>query len=161
MDVLTKSTNIEGVIRQPLRQITEQRGAVLHMLKNDSPLFMGFGEIYFSEIKGGVVKAWRRHLKMTQHIAVPVGAIRLVIYDDRTGSRTKGQLAEILTGRAGDYCLVRIPPMLWYGFQGMNKSTSLIANCTDIPHDPEEIERLDENTNRIPYKWPTDISLGQ
>lgn len=154
MDSLSEPIDIEGVVCQPLKQIDDPRGAILHMLRNDSALYMGFGEIYFSEIKPGVVKAWKRHLKMTQHLVVPVGLVRLVVYDDRLDSRTKGQQLEILMGRPGKYCLVRIQPMLWYGFQGIDRGTSLIANCTDIPHDPEETEGLDKNTDRIPYQWP-------
>ncbi len=150
---MSKAAGIAGVIVQPLREIGDERGAVLHMLRSDSPLFMGFGEVYFSEVKPGVVKAWKRHRKMTQHIAVPVGSIRLVIYDDRPRSHSRGELAEYSIGRPNAYHLVRIPPMLWYGFQGTGRGPSLIANCIDIPHDPAEVENLDAHSSQIPCKW--------
>jgi len=122
------------------------------MLRRDSPLFSAFGEIYFSTINYGVVKAWRKHLKMTQLFAVPMGKIMLVIYDNRENSPTKNKFYKIETGEE-NYCLVKIPPLLWYGFKGLSVSPALIANCADIPHDPNEIERLDPSDTTIPYAW--------
>ena len=150
---MNESVEIEGVIVQPLKQIADKHGSVLHMLKNDSNLFKQFGEVYFSEIHFGLVKAWKRHKKQNQNLVVPLGKIRLVIYDDRSNSNTHGRIAEYKLGRPKDYRLIHIPPMLWYGFQEIGDQTSMIANCTDLPHDPEEMESLSTYTNQIPYQW--------
>jgi dTDP-4-dehydrorhamnose 3,5-epimerase len=143
---------VEGVSVTPLKQIRDDRGAVMHMLRADSPQFERFGEVYFSFVKRGVVKAWKRHRAMTQNFAVPVGAIRLVVYDDREGSATHGRVQEIETG-ADHYALVRIPPLVWYGFQGTGEGESMIANCASLPHDPAESESVEWNSGRIPYRW--------
>lgn len=143
---------IEGVIIQELKQIVDERGKVMHMLRADSPLFTQFGEIYFSVVNPGVVKAWKRHYKMTQHFAVPVGKIKLIIYDNRENSPTLEKI-EILEIGEGNYCLVKIPPMLWYGFQGLSAVPALIANCTNIPHDQNEVERCGLFDKVIPYNW--------
>jgi len=143
---------IEGVVIAPLKQIPDERGKVMHMLRADSPLFKKFGEIYFSIVNPGVVKAWKRHRLMTLHYAVPIGNIKVVIYDDREGSGTKGEVQEIYMGE-DNYCLLRIPPMLWSGFKGMSPYPALIANCTDLPHDPSEVDRLDPQDKTIPYGW--------
>ncbi|MCH8156394.1 MAG: dTDP-4-dehydrorhamnose 3,5-epimerase family protein [Nitrospinae bacterium] len=144
---------IEGVIVQPLKQITDQRGSVLHMLRNDWSHFKTFGEIYFSEINPGVVKAWKQHKEQVQNLAVPIGKIRLVIFDDRPQSHTRGSIVEYRVGRPDDYNLIQIPPGLWYGFQALNNETSLIANCPDKPHDPAEAESLPQDSDKIPYHW--------
>ena len=153
MDPINESVEIEGVIIQPLKQIADKCGPVLHMLKNDSRLFKQFGEVYFSEIHSGLVKAWKRHKKQSQNLVVPLGKIRLVIYDDRPNSNTHGKIAQYKLGRPEDYRLIHIPPMLWYGFQGIGDQTSMIANCTDLSHDPEEMESLSADTSQIPYQW--------
>ena len=145
---------IDGLDIVALKQIIDRRGAVLHMLSVDSALLSKFGEIYFSEINGGVIKAWKRHKRMTQHIAVPKGRIRLVIHDDRRESPTRGQHQEVVLGRPDRYWLVRIPPRLWYGFQGLDKSPSLIANCPDLPHDPDESECRPLTNPPFDYAWP-------
>ena len=43
---------IEGVTVRPLRQICDERGKVMHMLRSDDPHFERFGEIYFSVVFG-------------------------------------------------------------------------------------------------------------
>ena len=144
---------IEGVIVRPLRQIIDNRGSILHMLRNDSELFNKFGEIYFSEINPGVIKAWKRHKEQTQNLAVPVQKIRLVIYDSRNNSKTCGMIKEYELGRPNNYHLVKIPPMLWYGFQTLGDQIALIANIADQPHHPEEAESLPYDSGKIPYQW--------
>jgi len=143
---------IEDVVVKPLRQILDERGKVMHMLRNDDPDFTGFGEIYFSCIYPGVIKGWHIHRKMTLNYAVPFGTIKLVLYDDRPSSRTKGEVQEIFLGPE-NYCLVRIPPQVWNGFKGVGITPAIVANCSSIPHDPSEIDRKSPNDPSIPYNW--------
>ena len=143
---------IEGVHVRPLRKIPDERGAILHMLREDDPYFERFGEIYFSAVYPGVIKGWHIHKKMTLNYAVIVGAIKLVLYDDREGSPTKGQVQELVVGEE-NYCLVTIPPMVWNGFKGVGTETAIVANCATLPHDPTEISRKDPFDPSIPYDW--------
>lgn len=143
---------IEGVRIDPLRQLRDERGAIFHMLRADDPAFEGFGEIYFSFVHPGWVKGWHRHAAMTLSYAVPVGRIRLVLYDDRPGSPTHRQIQEIELG-ADAYQRVRVPPGVWNGFLGLGAVDALVANCATLPHDPEEISRIPPDDPRIPYRW--------
>lgn len=143
---------IDGVEIRPLRQITDERGAILHMLRADAPHFEQFGEIYFSMVYPGVIKGWHIHDRMTLNYAVPVGAIKMVLYDEREGSNTRGELVEFVTGER-NYQLVTVPPGVWNGFKGVGTTPALVANCSTIPHDPDEIHRLDPLDNHIPYDW--------
>lgn len=143
---------ISGVMIQPLKQIKDERGKVMQMLRADSPLFQGFGEVYFSMILPGKIKGWKKHTRMTQHFAVPVGKVILVIYDPRNGSLTHNQLQEIELGEE-NYQLVKVPPQVWYSFQGISRTPALIVNCSDIPHDPKEGENLDPFSALIPFSW--------
>jgi dTDP-4-dehydrorhamnose 3,5-epimerase len=137
---------------EPLRRIADERGAVFHMLREDSDGFERFGEIYFSTVYPGVVKGWHKHVEMTLNYAVPVGMIKLVCYDDRPGSPTAGNVVEVHVGEL-NYVLVTIPPLVWNGFKGEGTTTALVANCATVPHRPDEIERLDPFTPDIPYDW--------
>lgn len=143
---------IEGVAIRPLKQIPDERGKVMHMLKRDDPWFEKFGEIYFSVVYPGVVKGWHLHKVMTLNYAVVSGIIKLVLYDDREGSPSRGQLQEIFTGQ-DNYALITIPPNVWNGFKGIGTAPAIVANCATIPHDPAEIVRLDPFTKTIPYDW--------
>jgi dTDP-4-dehydrorhamnose 3,5-epimerase len=143
---------INGVQIRPLRQILDERGKIMHMLRCDSLGFSRFGEVYFSWVNPGVVKAWHIHREMTLNYAVPVGNIKLVLYDDRPESSTRGEIQQIYLG-PDNYQLVTIPPMVWNGFKGIGVSPAMVANCSDIPHDPDEIQRQDPIESTIPYDW--------
>jgi dTDP-4-dehydrorhamnose 3,5-epimerase len=143
---------IDGVQVIPLRRIPDERGTVLHMLRRTDPHFLEFGEIYFSTVYEGVVKGWHRHREMTLNYACPFGRIKLVLYDDRDGSPTRGQLQEHFLG-PDDYSLVVIPPGVWNGFKGLSAPFALVANCCTHPHDPARSERLDPLSSVIPYDW--------
>lgn len=143
---------IDGVRIQPLRQIPDERGKIMHMLRRDDPWFQQFGEIYFSMVYPGVVKGWHLHKRMTLNYAVVVGSIKLALYDDRAGSPTTGETQEIVMG-AGNYVLVTVPPGVWNGFKGVGADSAIVANCATEPHDPDEIVRKDPMTRDIPYDW--------
>jgi dTDP-4-dehydrorhamnose 3,5-epimerase len=143
---------IHDITVSPLRRIPDERGAVFHMLREDSPVFTRFGEIYFSLVYPQVVKAWHIHSEMTLNYAVPVGMIKLVCYDDRPDSPSKGVVQEFHIGEL-NYALVTIPPNVWNGFKGAGSGPALVANCATTPHSPSEIQRMDPFTNDIPYDW--------
>jgi dTDP-4-dehydrorhamnose 3,5-epimerase len=143
---------IDGVKVVPLRRIPDERGTVFHMLRRTDPHFLEFGEIYFATVYEGVVKGWHRHREMTLNYACPLGRIKLVLYDDRDGSPTRGQLQEHFLG-PDDYSLVVIPPGVWNGFKGLSEPLALVANCCTHPHDPARSERLDPLSTLIPYDW--------
>ena len=143
---------IEGVLIKPLRQIPDERGKIMHMLRADDPEFRQFGEIYFSVVYPGAIKGWHLHTRMTLNYAVVSGMIKLVLYDTREDSPTKGELQEIFMGE-DNYVLVQIPPQVYNGFKGIGIKPAIVANCSDIPHDPGEIRRIDPFSKSIPYDW--------
>ena len=119
--------------------------------RRDDPHFIGFGEIYFTSIYRDAIKGWHRHREMTLNYACIQGRIKLVLYDDRVGSATRGVLQEQFLG-PDDYSLVVIPPGVWTGMKGMT-DIALVANCATHPHDPGRTERLDPEDPSIPYDW--------
>jgi dTDP-4-dehydrorhamnose 3,5-epimerase len=149
---MNKQTTIDGVTVTPLRQIPDERGKIMHMLRSDAPHFKGFGEVYFSCVHPGAIKAWHIHSEMTLNYAVPWGMIKFVLYDDREDSPTKGVLQELFLGES-NYSLVTVPPGVWNGFKGIADKMAIVANCTDIAHRPDEISRMDPFTDKIPYNW--------
>lgn len=143
---------IEGVVITPLRQIIDERGKVMHMLREDSDNFSRFGEIYFSCTNPGAIKAWHMHQRMTLNYAVIYGEIKFVLYDDRPESKTRGEIQEIFLSPE-NYCLVTVPPLIWNGFKGIGQKTSIVANCSTLAHDPDEITRKPAFDETIPYDW--------
>jgi dTDP-4-dehydrorhamnose 3,5-epimerase len=143
---------IEGVKIIPLKQIPDERGKVMHMLKKSDPHFQEFGEVYFSVVYPGAIKGWHLHHRMVINYAVPSGRIKLVLFDPRENSLTKGEVQEIFMGE-DNYCLVSVPIGVWNGFKGYGTTHAIVCNCATITHDPDEIVRLDPFDKSIPYDW--------
>ena len=146
-------SKINGITFTKLKEITDERGSVLHMLRSDSPDFEKFGECYFSEILQGKVKAWKCHSIQTQNLAVPVGTIKIVLVDLRINSNSNGIIEEFIIGRPNSYYRLKIPPGVWYGFKCISEEKALIANCSNIPHSTNESEICDINNFTVSYNW--------
>ena len=136
---------LNGIILKKLKVIEDKQGKgnIMHVLRRDSEIFTEFGEVYCSFINPGFIKGWKRHLRQTQHFAVPVGNIDVILYDDRDDSNTKGRREKISIGK-DNYFLLKIPPMIWYAFKSSKNESAMIINCTDIPHDPDEGQQVDQ-----------------
>ena len=147
---MDKIDKIDGVILTPLKQIYHPKGNVFHCIKHSDVGYVGFQEAYFSTIKHGVIKPWKKHLKMTLNIIVPVGEIKFVIYDDREKSLSKGRFMEVNLSQ-NDYQRLTIPSTLWMAFKGIGESTNLLLNIANLEHDPTEVERVDLDT--FIYNW--------
>tara|TARA_Y200000002_G_C22583327_1_gene621836 strand:- start:624 stop:1064 length:441 start_codon:yes stop_codon:yes gene_type:complete len=143
---------IEGVQIIKKQVISDDRGKILHMLRCDDKNFIKFGEIYFSYVYPKKIKAWHFHKKMTLNYVAVFGEIKIVLFDDRPESKTKGEIQEIFLSN-DKHNLVSIPPMVWNGFVSADENTAVLANCSDIPHDKSEIVRLNFDDPKFPYDW--------
>ena len=134
------------------KQIIDERGKIMHMMSIKDKEFKKFGEIYFSCTYPRSVKAWHLHKKMTLNYAILLGKIKLVLFDDRKNSKTKGKIQELILG-PDNYFLVTVPPLIWNGFMNVGKKNSILANCSSVPYRDDEIIRRSPFDKFIPYKW--------
>ena len=144
--------NIQGITISPLKIISDDRGSVMHMLRNDNQIFEQFGEIYFSTIFESKIKAWHLHKEATLNYACVYGKVKLVLFDERKKSETCGRYQELILS-IENYSLITIPPNIWNGFKGIHKGHSIIANCLNLPHNEKEMVRLSTEDKRFNYKW--------
>lgn len=138
--IKTMASNIEGVILTTLKQINHPKGDVFHAMKCTDPGYIDFGEAYFSSILYGLVKAWKRHSRMTLNLVCMVGKIHFVLYDGREDSPTFGEFMEATLSPESPelYRRITIPPGVWMAFIGIAEGKSMLLNVADIPHDPSE-----------------------
>ncbi len=136
---------LDDVVLTPLAWIEAVGGDVLHAMKQSDAGYTGFGEAYFSWVSGGAVKAWKRHMRMTMNLIVPLGRVRFVF---RADGGDEFRVEEIGVDR---YARITVPPGIWFGFQGLAEPQSLVLNIASIPHDPKEVER--RAVTEIPYGW--------
>lgn len=129
---------VEKIMVTSLKRISVAGGDVLHAMKKDDTGFVAFGEAYFSVINKGSTKPWKRHLRMTLNLVVPVGMVRFLFVDSQ-GSRREEMIG------VDRYVRLTVPPGIWFAFEGLTAPYSLLLNVADIPHDPNEIERKELN----------------
>jgi dTDP-4-dehydrorhamnose 3,5-epimerase len=141
---------IEDLILTPLPIVKVEGGDVMHAIKYKDEGVHGFGEVYFSNVDHGFIKAWKRHHKMILNIVVPIGEIRFVIFDDRKESSSYGEFQQVTLSQ-DNYQRLTVPSMVWMGFQGIGKKVNLLMNFANILHDPTESDR--KKIDQINYKW--------
>jgi dTDP-4-dehydrorhamnose 3,5-epimerase len=150
---------IEGIAVRDLKVIPDERGRLMEILRCDDPIFAKFGQVYMTTNFPGVVKAWHYHKKQIDHVCCVKGMIKLVTYDGREDSPTKGRINEFFLGEHNTQ-LVRIPAGVWHGWKGISEIEALIINVTTELYDPDRPDeyRLPYDTEEIPYDWA--IKMG-
>ena len=138
--------NLNDILVTRLRRIPTAGGDVLHALKNSETSFNGFGEVYFSWIEQGAIKAWKCHQYMTLNLVVPMGEVSFVFH--LTNQSNKFRIERIGLDR---YARLTVPPGIWFGFQGRATGNSLIMNVADKEHDPNELKRISKSA--FAYEW--------
>ena len=145
---------IDGVIIKKLRVIPDERGRLMEMLRSDDPFFESFGQAYLTTAWPGVTKAWHYHKLQVDHFTVVHGMAKVVLYDDREGSKTRGEINEFFMG-VDNPILLRIPNGVYHGFKNIGTDECIIVNTPNrkyIYDSPDEF-RLPANAKEIPYDW--------
>ena len=145
---------IDGVKVKKLKVIPDERGRVMELLRADDEVFQKFGQVYITTAYPGVVKAWHSHTRQTDYFACVQGMMKLVLYDAREDSPTKGEVNEFLVGVHNPE-LVVIPPGVLHGFKCISEVEAIVVNCpTEVynPDAPDEIS-ADAHSKDIPYDW--------
>ena len=145
---------IDGVKIKKLKIIPDDRGKLMEIMRCDDEIFERFGQAYFTTALPGVVKAWHYHKKQDDHFVCLQGKIKLGLYDAREGSKTKGEVNELILSLEDPF-LVKIPKGVYHGFKCVDKVESMIINMPTMAYDPKEPGeyRIDAFDNDIPYDW--------
>ncbi len=142
---------IDGVSLHPLKRISVPKGDVFHALKCTDEDFFGFGEVYFTQIKSGETKGWKRHNRMTLNLVVVYGKVTFVVYDDRKNSRTIGRFESITLSPSENYQRLTVAPGLWMAFHGADTDTSMLMDIIPELHVDAESDR--KSLDEIPYEF--------
>jgi dTDP-4-dehydrorhamnose 3,5-epimerase len=145
---------ISGVEIKKLKFIPDERGRLMEILRSDDAIFLKFGQAYMTTGYPGVVKAWHYHKKQWDNFCVVKGMMKVVLYDNREESPTKGKIMELFMGELNPL-LVRIPPLVYHGFKCISEKEAILINIPTETYkyeDPDEF-RVHPHDNDIPYSW--------
>ena len=145
---------IDGVQIKKLKVIPDERGRLLEILRSDDDLYEKFGQVYVTTAYPGVVKGWHYHKVQSDNMCVIQGMMKIVLYDSRDSSPTKGEVNEFFAGMHNPI-LIHIPTYVYHGFKCIGEEQAIVVNVPTEKYDydnPDEY-RIDPHDNDIPYDW--------
>ncbi len=146
---------IEGVSVRDVRHVPRDHGVITEIFRPEwDPTGLPVVHIYQSRLFSGALGAWSCHGRTTDRLFVSQGHLKIVLYNSRDDSRTKGLLMELLAGDMRP-CLIVVPPGVWHGLQNLGKIDALVLNCPTEAYnykDPDHY-RLPYDSAEIPYQW--------
>ena len=144
---------IDGVELKPLLTHPDERGFVREIARNNEEIMRGgWAQISHSLMHAGVAKAWHVHPTQIDWWYVPVGDLKVGLYDTRDGSPTRGQLDELFLGEHYEAQLLKIPPGVAHGCRVLGGTTHLIY-ITSRTYDVNEEARISHDDASIGYDW--------
>ena len=134
---------IKEIIITYLKKIHVANGDILHGMKKTDDGYTDFGEIYFSYILNDKIKAWKIHKRMTSNLIVPFGSVRFNFIQLNSEGLIDKRME--VTVSNDNYCRITVPPNIIFGFKGIGKDASIVANIADITHSDDEVKKIDIN----------------
>ena len=126
----------------------------MEILRSDEEFFEKFGQVYMTTAFPGVVKGWHYHKKQHDNMVVVKGMMKIVLFDDREKSPTRGEVNEFFAGMHNPV-RITIPPGVCHGFKCISSEEAIVINTVTEPYDydnPDEY-RFPPHGGNIPYDW--------
>lgn len=146
---------IDGVATKEVRNIVTKNGVTRELYRPDWGVAVGTVQHMIHVcLRAHAVSAWHMHELQTDHIFPINGLGKLVLFDDRPNSPTRGRINAFNVSPMRP-TLFRIPPGIWHGLQNMDTPEFQFINFFDRPYAYEEPDewRLPWDTDKIPYRF--------
>jgi dTDP-4-dehydrorhamnose 3,5-epimerase len=144
---------IEGVIIKELVRHTDERGYFQEIIRVTDEFFKeGFGQLSYSFVHHGTIKAWHAHKLQDQWTSIIKGAAKVVLYDFRKDSKTYKNQMELLVGDHFKPIVYKFPPGVAHGYICIN-GPMLALYVTSSVYDVHEEIRIPHNDPEIGYNW--------
>jgi dTDP-4-dehydrorhamnose 3,5-epimerase len=150
---------IQGVVIREVLHVPGNQGVLTELFRTDwDPSAPPVAQVFQIRLFAGTISAWHCHLEMTDRLFVNQGLMKIVLFDDRDGSTTFGQINEFHVGDARPTLIV-VPPRVWHGVHNLASSDGLYLNLPSVAYNYEDPDhfRLPYDTPDIPYSWASTI----
>ncbi len=150
---------IDGVVVKKLVTYPDERGFFRELIRKTDDFFgEGFAQLSHSLMHPGVSKAWHIHKTQVDWWYVPIGVLKVALYDTREGSPTRGVLQELFMGGDHGYSILKIPPGVAHGCKAIGGTSHLIYVTSNI-YDTAEEGRIPYDDPEIGYDWEAGPSI--
>lgn len=126
-------------------RIANPNGEVRRFFREDLFHNIAIREVYMTDVKPQVVKAWKRHRRASLFLSCISGEVILVWRENPAGLFRE----LILTTQEPKGVLM--PCGTWFGFKGAGVSTSTLLCASTELHDPTDVEVIDQE--RLDFDW--------
>ena len=110
--------------------------------------------VVYVTIRAGQVRGWVVHHLQDDRVFVAAGTLRIVLYDAREQSPTRGQVNILLLGTLRRAAFT-IPAGVYHVFENVGTDDVVFIDMPNRPFDPEhpDTSRLPLDTPLIPFRW--------
>ena len=145
---------IEGVELKKLEIQSDQRGHLMEILRSDDAVFTQFGQVYLTIVYPGVTKGWHLHRRKHDYTTCVRGMLKMVLYDGREESSTKGEINVFFIGEYNPI-MVHVPPEVHHALKCISVCEALIVNCSSEVHDRDNPDEYGDAIpdSEVPYNW--------
>lgn len=146
---------IDGLVVREVKHVPRDHGVITETYRPAwDPTGAPIVHIYQSRLFPGAIGAWSCHMKAVDRLFCNQGFLKVVLYDDREESGTRGMINELYVGDARPTFIV-LPPGIWHGLQNVGPVDALVLNYPTLAYDYEDPDhwRLPHDTSEIPYEW--------
>jgi dTDP-4-dehydrorhamnose 3,5-epimerase len=144
---------IDGVAVREVRSVVTANSITTEVCRSDWGIVEGNVEqTLFVAMRGNAVSAWHQHRERWDYLFVVGGHLRVVLFDPRESSPTRGQV-DVFHLSPHRPQLLAVPPWIWHGVQNLSTEVSSFVNLFNKPYDyadPDEW-RLPPDSDQIPY----------
>lgn len=145
---------IDGSVVRESVNIVTGNGITTEVHREDWGIVADVRQAIHVALRPGALSAWHLHKAKTDHIFAVAGHLRIVLWDDRDGSPTRGQVDVHHVSGMRPQLLV-IPPDVWHGVQNLGAEPACFLNYFDVAYDhtdPDEF-RLPPDSPEVPYAF--------
>jgi dTDP-4-dehydrorhamnose 3,5-epimerase len=146
---------IDGVVTRRSTTHPDERGTLTEVYNpawglTDDPLVY----VYQVTIRPGQIKGFVLHRTYSDRLFFSLGTVKVVLYDDREGSPTRGMLNELFFSENNRGHLV-IPSNVWHAVQNVGTTDALFVNCPTKPYNHADPDKwaMPKDSDLIPYSF--------
>jgi dTDP-4-dehydrorhamnose 3,5-epimerase len=152
-------STIAGLKFRPTRPVPHEDGHLTEVARASwDVLGEPIVQVHVTTTIPGRIRAWGLHRVATDRLFVVLGLVKIVVYDGRNDSPTRGSINEFTVSEKTPGLLI-VPPNLYHGWKNIGVSEAIIINMPDRMYNYEAPDALDlpwdsEAAQRIvPYRW--------
>lgn len=144
---------IEGVKIKLLKVNLDKRGDFRELLRFNEGLLDKIAQVSIGRTLPGVIKAFHWHKNQDDIFYVLKGNIRVVLYDPRENSTTKGITQELFLGESYTPQALFVPRGIFHGYQVIGEKEVEVLYIMNQVYDPSDEHRISYNDPSIGFNW--------